>query len=86
MKDSQFKTLQKWFETLNERMTTLEKTVAKKSDIEKIHQSIDAVHGMIHQTHRRIDHHLSDDDSEKRLFRLALERLDDRVMSLERKF
>jgi hypothetical protein len=97
MKESQFKTMQGWFDQLNQRMTAIdsrlthveaglgniESTMAKKADLEKFRDDLDKVHGLIHQVHRRVDLHLTDDDSEKRLMRLALERLDDRVTSLE---
>ncbi len=97
MKESQFKTMQGWFDQLNQRMTgidsrltnveaglgNIESTMAKKADLEKFRDDLDKVHGLIHQVHRRVDRHLTDDDTEKRLMRLALERLDDRVTSLE---
>jgi hypothetical protein len=57
--------------------------IALFSDVEKFRDEVDKVHGLIHQVHRRVDTHLSDDDSDKRLMRLALERLDDRVTSIE---
>lgn len=99
MKESQFKTMQGWFDQLNQKMTGIEsrltgveltmatkadlEKLATKADLEKFRDDLDKVHGLIHQVHRRIDRHLTDDDSEKRLMRLALERLDDRVTSLE---
>jgi hypothetical protein len=83
MKESQFKTMQGWFDQLNQRLSTIESTMATKADLEKFRDDLDKVHGLIHQVHRRVDLHLTDDDSEKRLLRLALERLDDRVTSLE---
>lgn len=88
MKESQFKTMQGWFDQINQKLAVTAtkedlKTLATKAGLEKFRHEIDVVHGLIHQVHRRIDTHLTDDDGDKRLFKLALERLDQRVASLE---
>ena len=78
MSDSQMKmkTIERWFGNLNREIGKIKAAMATKDDLDKLY-------GLIERVHRRLDDHLSDDDKDKRIFRLAFERLEEKVEALQ---
>lgn len=76
MSDSQMKTMERWFGNLSREVGKIKAAMATKEDLDKLY-------GLIERVHRRIDEHLSDDDKDKRIFRLAFERLEEKVEALQ---
>ena len=77
--DKHFKTMERWFRSLNDKLSRMEHSMATKEDVDKLHELIERVH-------RRVDEHLSEEDKGKRLYKLAIERLDEKVNYLQSQF
>lgn len=76
MSESQIEKMERWFGRLSLEIGTIKTTMATKEDLDKLY-------GLIERVHRRLDQHLGDDDKDKRIFRLAFERLEEKVEALQ---
>lgn len=83
MSESQMKTMERWFGSLSREIDKIKTGMADMATKMATKDDLDKLHGLIERVHRRIDEHLSNDDKDKRIFRLALERLEDKVESLQ---